>query len=167
MKRLFTTLVFLLCTLSLCQAQNEVDNPSISIAMIASDMDASYNFYTNIIGMVETGGFSIDGSFGEKSGLTGGTPYDVKILKLLDEPHSTEFKLASFGNPKEESGKVIQDKNGVRYITIYLKSTAEVLQRIKDNNIETLGDTPIQLPDGRNFILIQDPDGLFIELIGK
>ncbi|MEW2922440.1 VOC family protein [Muricauda sp. ANG21] len=167
MKRLFTTLVFLLCTLSLCQAQNEVDNPSISIAMIASDMDASYDFYTNIIGMVETGGFSIDGSFGEKSGLTGGTPYDVKILKLLDEPHSTEFKLASFGNPKEESGKVIQDKNGVRYITIYLKSTAEVLQRIKDNNIETLGDTPIQLPDGRNFILIQDPDGLFIELIGK
>lgn len=167
MKRLFTTLVFLLCTLSLCQAQNEVDNPSISIAMIASDMDASYDFYTNIIGMVETGGFSIDGSFGEKSGLTGGTPYDVKILKLLDDPHSTEFKLASFGNPKEESGKVIQDKNGVRYITIYLKSTAEVLQRIKDNNIEALGDTPIQLPDGRNFILIQDPDGLFIELIGK
>ncbi|MFC4219843.1 VOC family protein [Flagellimonas marina] len=167
MKRLFTTLVFLLCTLSLCQAQNEVDNPSISIAMIASDMDASYDFYTNIIGMVETGGFGIDASFGEKSGLTGGTPYDVKILKLLDDPHSTEFKLASFGNPKEESGKVIQDKNGVRYITIYLKSTAEVLQRIKDSNIETLGDTPIQLSDGRNFILIQDPDGLFIELIGK
>jgi len=167
MKRLLLTQIFLVLTLSLCQAQNEVENPSISIAMISSNMDTSYDFYTNIIGMVETGGFSVDESFGKKSGLTGGAPYDVKILKLVDDPHSTEFKLASFGNPKVDTGNVIQDQNGLRYITIFLKSTEAVLQRIKDNNIKTLGDTPLQLPDGRSFILIQDPDGLFIELIGN
>ncbi|MER3376637.1 MAG: VOC family protein [Allomuricauda sp.] len=167
MKRLFLTPIFMVLALSLCQAQNEVENPSISIAMIASDMDTSYDFYTNIIGMAETGGFSIDESFGKKSGLTGGAPYDVKILKLVDDPHSTEFKLASFGNPKVDAGNVIQDKNGLRYITIYLKSTEAVLQRIEDNNIKTLGDTPLQLPNGKTFILIQDPDGLFIELIGN
>ncbi|WP_036386889.1 VOC family protein [Muricauda sp. MAR_2010_75] len=167
MKRLLFTPLFLILTLSLCQAQNEVENPSISMAMIASDMDTSYDFYTNIIGMVETGGFTVDESFGKKSGLTGGSAYDVKILKLIDDPHSTEFKLASFGNPKEEAGEVIQDKNGLRYITIYLKSTEAVLQRIQENNIKTLGDTPLQLPNGKTFILIQDPDGLFIELIGN
>lgn len=167
MKRLLLTPVFLVFALSLCQAQNEVENPAISIAMIASDMETSYDFYTNVIGMVETGGFTVDESFGKRSGLTGGTPYDVKILKLVDDPHSTEFKLASFGNPKEEAGEVIQDKNGARYITIYLKSTAEVLQRIKDHNIKTLGDTPLTFPNGKTFILIQDPDGLFIELIGN
>lgn len=41
------------------------------------------------------------------------------------------------------------------------------MQRIKENNIKMLGDTPVQLPDGRTFILIQDPDGIFIELIGN
>jgi len=167
MKRLLFTPVFLVLALGFCQAQNEVENPSISMAMIASDMDTSYDFYTNIIGMVETGGFTVDESFGKKSGLTGGSAYDVKILKLIDDPHSTEFKLASFGNPKEEAGEVIQDKNGLRYITIYLKSTEAVLQRIQENNIKTLGDTPLQLPNGKTFILIQDPDGLFIELIGN
>ncbi len=120
------------------------------MAMIVSDMDTSYDFYTNIIGMVETGGFTVDEAFGKKSGLTGGAPYDVKILKLIDDPHSTEFKLASFGNPKVDAGEVIQEKNGLRYITIHLKSTEAVLQRIKENNIIKLWETlPYNCPMGK------------------
>lgn len=150
-----------------CQAQAEFDKPYISIGTIVSDLDASLEFYTEIIGMKEVGGFGIDESFGKSSGFTGGTPFDVKILKLVDSPNATEFKLMTFGNKKSPSDQFIQQKNGMRYITLFLKSTEAVMQRIKENNIKMLGDTPVQLPDGRTFILIQDPDGIFIELIGK
>jgi hypothetical protein len=44
-----------------------------------------------------------------------------------------------------------------------------VLKRIKANNIKTLGDTasPQPIGDGLYFVMVQDPDGTFIELIGK
>jgi hypothetical protein len=54
----------------------------------------------------------------------------------------------------------------MQYTTFFIKSTEDIIKRIRENNIEFLGDTPIKLPDGRTFILIQDPDGVFIEIVG-
>ena len=130
-------------------------------------METSLDFYTRILGMKETGGFSIDESFGKKSGLSGGIPFDVKILKVVDDPNATELKLVAFNNEKTSPDKHIQDRNGMQYTTYFPKSTEKILERIKENNIPLLGETPLKLPDGRSFILIQDPDGVFIELIGN
>jgi len=41
------------------------------------------------------------------------------------------------------------------------------LKRIKEHNIKLIAETPTKLDDGRQFVLIQDPDGTFIELIGS
>ena len=40
------------------------------------------------------------------------------------------------------------------------------IDRIKRHNVELLGDTPIPLSSERHFVLIRDPDGTFVELIG-
>ncbi|WP_422348356.1 VOC family protein [Flagellimonas sp.] len=148
-------------------AQTEFDKPYISIGVVVTDLEASLDFYTNVIGMKELGEFSVTDEMGEKTGLTGGIAFDVKVLKLYDAPNATEYKLMSFGNEKNEGEKHIQDRNGMRYITIFYKSLDAVIQRLEDNNITFLNQKSTTIPDGRRFILVQDPDGTFIELIGN
>lgn len=162
-------LISLLLAAGVAQGQNqtEFDKSFISIGVIVSDLDASLDFYTKVIGMKETGGFNVNEEFGQKTGLTGGVSFDVKILKLQDDPNAAEYKLMSFGNEKNASETHIQERNGMRYITLFYKSTDDVLNRLKTNNVKLLGETPVILADGRSFILVQDPDGTFIELIGN
>ncbi len=139
---------------------------TIQMGVVVANLDVSLNFYKNIIGMQEVGGFSVDKDFGKKSGLTNGVAFDVKILKLEDSPSANQFKVVSFNKKKVKPSSYIQDDNGVQYITIFVKSVKPFIEKCKANNIPFLGETPTALPDGRLFILIQDPDGTFIELIG-
>ncbi len=140
----------------------------VSIGVVASDFQKSLDFYTEVIGMSRTGGFDIDHDFGKRSGLTGGEPFSVAILKLKDSPTATEWKLMSFGKGSSHpSQSFIQDDTGMQYVTIFVTSLKPFIQRIKKNKVKMLGETPVQLPDGRHFILVQDPDGIFIELIGS
>jgi catechol 2,3-dioxygenase-like lactoylglutathione lyase family enzyme len=159
--------IILALTFSTVQAQDDYEKTAISIGVVVSNLETSLDFYTNIMGMEETGELDLDGSFGKVSGLTGGKPLLVKILKLKNSPDATELKLVSFGNEKTDVDNHIQDQNGMQYTTFFIKSTENIIKRIRENNIKFLGDTPIQLPDGRTFILIQDPDGVFIEIIGR
>lgn len=151
-----------------CTAQNpesEFESGTIHIGVVVSDLEKSLEFYKNIIGMEETGGFGLDATMGKKTGLTGGEPFDAKILQLKNGDQNTQWKLISF-NKKGAQSKYIQDNTGMRYITIYVNSIKPVLTRLRENKIKLLGDTPIRLSNGKTFILIQDPDGIFIELIG-
>lgn len=166
MKTHYLFCLILALTFSTVQAQDEYERLTVSIGVVVSDLQASIDFYTNIMGMEETGELDLNGSFGKASGLTGGKPLLVKILKLKNSPDASEYKLVSFGNDKTGSDKHIQDQNGMQYTTFFIKSTEDIIKRIRENNIEFLGDTPIKLPDGRTFILIQDPDGVFIEIVG-
>lgn len=145
----------------------EFSSNTIHIGVVVKDLDKSLQFYKDVIGMVEVGGFTVNSEVSKSTGLTGGTAFDVKTLKLIDSEGATEWKLMSFkqkaSHPKP---KYIQDDNGMQYTTIDVSSAKAALKRIKDNNVKLLGDTPTVLPDGRTFILVQDPDGTFIELIG-
>ena len=167
MKHTILSILFLTLSITVGRTQTEYANPTISIGIIVSDIETSLDFYTKIMGMKETGGFSIDETFGKKSGLSGGTPFDVKIMKVMDDPNATELKLVAFGNEKTAPDKHIQDRNGMQYTTYFIKSTDKILKRLKENNVPLLGETPINLSDGRTFILFQDPDGVFIEVIGN
>jgi len=169
MKHILKTALFLITiTMSLSiQSQTDFEQNGISVGVIVSDLEASKIFYTKIVGMIEVPGFSVTDDIGKRTGLTGGLPFDVTVLKLEDTPTASQWKLMSFKkeatHPKQ---KYIQDDTGMQYITIFPKDMAGAIARIKKNNIPTLGETPIQLPNGKTFVLIQDPDGTFIELIG-
>ena len=60
----------------------------------------------------------------------------------------------------------IHSHTGMRYFTLLVKDLTPVLARIKDRKIKLLGETPVPLGASSHFILIQDPDGTFVELIG-
>jgi len=147
--------------------ENDFESGTIQFGIVVSDLQKAIDFYTNVIGMTKTGGFPIDKDFGKKSGLTGGESFDVTILKLIDDPQATEWKLMSFGRkPNHPMPRYIQDDTGVQYVTILVKSMKPFLERIRHHGVKLLDETPVYLEDGRQFVLIQDPDGTFIELIG-
>lgn len=165
-------LLLLLATASLlwfrsAAQTNEFTSETISIGVVVSDLAKSVDFYTRIIGMKKTGGFSVNADMGKRTGLTDGQPVTITVLKLGDSKTATEWKLMSFGksasHPKQNH---LQDDTGMQYITIHVKALKPILQRIKDNNVKLLGDTPISLGGATQFALVQDPDGTFVELIG-
>ncbi len=146
---------------------NEFSNPTIFVGSVVTDLAKSVDFYTNIIGMTKTSEFSVDGQKAKELGLTDGRAIDVTVLKLEDSPQANEWKLMSFGTkPGHKKPNYLHDDTGMQYITILVNHLEPIMQRIEKNNIKILSGKPSDLGEGRLFILVQDPDGTFIELIG-
>jgi len=148
-------------------AQSEFSSGLIGVGVVTKDITKSLDFYLNIIGMTKVGEFDVDENFGNISGLTDGIAFHVDVLKLQDSPEANQWKLMSF--KKEGSHPMpeyIHDDTGMQYITINVNSLDPVLNRIKENNIKLMGETPIPLGEKDHFVLVQDPDGTIIELIG-
>jgi len=167
------TLVIGLCVATKSYTQNTQVVPSnfssklIGIGVVVSDIDKSLDFYVNGIGMVRTGAFKINSDFSKRSGMANGDSAQVIMLKLENSPEANDWKLVSFGKkatkPKQ---KFIQEDAGVQYITLNVKALKPVIERLQKMNVPLLGSTPIQLNRTSQIILVQDPDGTFIEIIG-
>lgn len=159
--------VMLVSTAQKAPAPNDFSNPTIFVGSVVTDLAKSVDFYTNIIGMTKTGAFSVDGTKSKELGLTDGRAIDVTVLKLEDSPQANEWKLMSFGTkPSHKKPNYLHDDTGMQYITILVNHLNPVMERIEKNNIKILSGKPSSLDEVRFFILIQDPDGTFIELIG-
>uniref|UniRef100_UPI003217C52A VOC family protein n=1 Tax=uncultured Draconibacterium sp. TaxID=1573823 RepID=UPI003217C52A len=166
MRKSFFTLFFVL-TVALSMAQSEFSHPGIFVGSVVEDLDKSVKFYTEVIGMTKTGEFSVDKEKATELGLTNQYQLDVTILKLEDSPNATEWKLMSVGTKtKHTKQKWMTDDTGMQYITILVNHIDPVIKRCKKNNVKILSGVPSELGGGRYFILVQDPDGTFIELIG-
>jgi catechol 2,3-dioxygenase-like lactoylglutathione lyase family enzyme len=141
---------------------------TIHIGVVVKDLEESVAFYTDVIGMKKTGGFAVDAEFGKASGLTRGLPFSVTVLKLKDAPDAAQFKLMSFEkDAKTPRSAHIEDALGIQYVTLMVTDLTPVVARIEAAGVPFLGQTPVPLDDGgQHFVLIQDPDGTFIELIG-
>lgn len=169
MKKLSVSLIIAVLFLlsSNTMAQSEFSSGLIGVGVVCKDIDKSLDFYLNVIGMTKVSEFDVDGDFGTSSGLSDGLAFHVDVLKLQDSPEANQWKLMSF--KKEGSHPIstyIHDDTGMQYITIMVNSLEPFLKRIKEHKIELLGDTPIPLGETDHFLLVQDPDGTIIELIG-
>jgi len=150
--------------------QSEFSSKLIGVGVVTSDLDKSLDFYLNVIGMSKTGQFDVDEHFAKSSGLSNGIPFHVDVLKLEDNPDANVWKLISFANAPgsgKPGSKFILDDIGMQYITLHVNSLQPILDRIKGHRIELLGETPVPMDDGHvHFVLVQAPEGTFIELIG-
>ena len=169
MKKLSLILMIALAAIisSDIMAQSEFSSGLIGVGVVCKDIDKSLDFYLNVIGMTKVGEFDVDGDFGTSSGLTDGIAFHVDVLKLQDSPDANQWKLMSF--KKEGSHPMptyIHDDTGMQYITIMVNSLEPFLKRIKQHQVKLLGNTPIPLGETDHFVLVQDPDGTIIELIG-
>ncbi|HSF54334.1 MAG TPA: VOC family protein [Algoriphagus sp.] len=148
-------------------SQSNFSSKLIGLGVVVSDLDRSLDFYVDGIGMVKAYSFTINEDFSKKSGLSNGIPVAVTVLKLENSPEANEWKLMSFGKKQTHPNQeFIQDDTGVQYITINVKALNPVIKRLKEKNVKFLGSTPIPLNEKAHFVLVQDPDGTFVELIG-
>lgn len=172
MKKLIKCFAFLVSLLVASPAfsanpPDDFAKSGFSVGLVVENLRTSIDFYINVVGMVKTGEFSVDGPTAKSLGLSAGDRFDVTVLKLENSEQAAEWKLMSFGKkPSHPRQNFVPDDTGMQYITIFVKSMKPILERIKKYNIKTLGITPTKLDENRDFVLIQDPDGNFIEMIG-
>lgn len=173
-KTIINVMIFAMgfCVVTKTSAQNTQPASNFSSKLIGSgvvvaDIEKSLDFYINGIGMVRTGRFTINADFSKRSGLANGDTAVVTTLKLENSPEANDWKLMSFGKKASHpKSKYIQDDTGVQYITINVKALKPVIERMQKMNVPLLGSTPTPLSRNNQFILVQDPDGTFIEIIG-
>ena len=148
-------------------AQNNFSKSAIGVGLVVEDLEKSIDFYTNVIGMVKTSEFSVSKEKCTELGLTDSYQLNVTILKLEDSEEASEWKLMSLGTKaKHPKQKFISDDTGMQYITLMVNHLQPILDRVDKHGIEILSSKPSQLEENRFFLLVQDPDGTFIELIG-
>ncbi len=169
MKRISLVLIMAVAIcLSSFGGVGDFSSKTIQIGMIVSNLEKSLYFYKEIIGMVqvENARFDVDAEFGKRSGLTDNLPVHVEILKLGIGSEATQLKLMTFGDrATPQENEYIHSHTGVQYLTINVTNLAPILERIKAHNVPLLGETPIAMGEN-SFVLVQDPDGTFVELIG-
>lgn len=166
MKKLIYSL-FLVFAVFLSTAQSEFSHPGIFVGNVVEDLDTSVKFYTEVIGMTKTGEFSVPAAKCKELGLTDKYDLNVTVLKLEDSANATEWKLMSIGTKaKHPKQKWMSDDTGMQYITILVNHLDPFIERCKKHDVKILSGEPSQLSEDRFFILVQDPDGTFIELIG-
>ena len=164
---IFSLLITSLLISGISYAQSNFSSKVIGIGVVVADLERSLDFYVNGIGMIKTGSFTINEEFSKRSGLANGTAAAVTILKLENSPDATDWKLMSFGKKASHpTPKFIQDDTGMQYITINVKALNPIIERLKQMKVPLLGSTPTPLNGKTHFVLVQDPDGTFFELIG-
>jgi len=147
-------------------------NQTIDFGVVVSDIDKSVAFYTKAVGFKQVGAFSVSGSMGKDSGLTDGTPVDIKVLSLGEGAGATKLKLMQFKGVKAKASdeKYIHSTLGYSYITIFVKDTKAAVARAKAAGAKPLAKGPVALPEnlkaGFYLTLLRDPDGNFVELVG-
>lgn len=163
--------VFLIVGLVGCAFQNESSpssaDPTIDVGVVVTDLDASLQFYREVLGMEQRRTIDITEDFGQRSGLTGGQPTEIRVLTLGEGDAATEWKLMSFSDgPDAASESNITDQQGMQYITLHVDQLGPYLERARTQGVEPLGETPIALGEDNHFLLLQAPEGTFVEVIG-
>lgn len=142
-------------------------DPTIDVGVVVDDLDASLQFYREVLGMEQRRTIDISKDFGQRSGLTGGQPTEIRVLTLGEGEGATEWKLMSFSDgPDATSESNITDQQGMQYITIHVDQLGPYLERARTHGVEPRGDTPVALGEDNHFLLLQAPEGTFVEVIG-
>lgn len=139
----------------------------LQIGLVCSNLDRSLDFYKNVIGMQETGGFEVDGQFSTDAALSDGKPFKVRTLKLDAAPGGTTLKLACCSDSTVTAQKFVNETPGVKYLTFEVSSAKAIRERLQQRGIPFLGKSPVDMGEGNELIMVNDPDGVFVEIIGK
>lgn len=163
--RVVMILLFVLAGFNVNAWQNDEELGVLAIGFVVSDIEASEKFYTEIVGMVPSGQFSLDEQWSKDAGAANDKPFSVKMFKMKNRPSATILKLAYFDKTeKQKAKKGIDVSSGVNYLTFSYPSLDPVLERIENAGIELVGDVQ---RDGYRIIFIKDPDGMYVEMIER
>ena len=147
----------------------EFTKPTIDIGMFAQDPDRTAAFLTNAIGFRELPSFAVSAELGKKIGLVNNHPFVIRVFTLGEGEDATRLKVVSLPKVegKKPDQKYLESTYGIRYLTLYVTDMTRALERLKAEKVTLLGESPVDLGGGTLLVAFQDPDGNFIELIGK
>lgn len=137
-----------------------------AFGLVVHDIEASEHFYGDILGLVESGGFSLDEQWSKDAGAANNEPFSVKEYKLQDTATATVLKLAYFEKPvKKLDISSINQQSGVNYITLFFSAQAfnAILKRLDEAGIKKTGWVKRK---GYQLFFVKDPNGVFVEVVG-
>lgn len=150
----------------------EAARSTIDVGVVVGDLDRSIDFYTKVLGFDEVPGFPVPEDFCRKVGLTNGSALEIRVLTLGSGPSATRLKLMSLPEtkPQKPDNRFIHSELGYSYLTLQLTTLGPVRKRLEASGEKPVAQSPVPLPgagpDGAHLLMVRDPDGNLIELIG-
>jgi catechol 2,3-dioxygenase-like lactoylglutathione lyase family enzyme len=152
-------------------APSDFPRETIDVGVHVSDIEASAHFYTDVIGFTEVDGFEVTADFCTAAGLTDGQPLRVRVFVLGEDESATQLKLMEVPDveTKKSDNAYVHSQLGYRYLTIMVDDVNAMLGRLRAAGSGPVADGPVLIgddPSGDYLIVVRDPDGNLIELIG-
>ena len=144
-------------------------DPVMDLGVVVSDLDAAIAFYTQVVGLQKTGGFTVGPEFCSAAGLTSGHALNITILTPNGDPQATQLKLMSVpeAGSRPADNRWVPSQLGFRYLTFFVDDLSAAQDRIRQHGAVLASSSPVPLGDGRSLILVRDPDGNLVEIIGR
>ena len=146
---------------------------TIDLGVVVSDLGKSLAFYKGVVGFSEVEGFKVAGDFPKKVGLTDGAPLAIHVLVLGEDETATKLKVMQVKSAKPArviKQKFIHTATGFSYLSIFVTDVDAVLERAKKAGHKPYAQSPQRLPEGLPqdvcLLMLKDPDGNFVEIIG-
>ncbi len=150
--------------------EKDFSRKTIDLGVVVRDLEKSGKFYTDVIGFTEANGFSVPAEFCNQAGLTDQQPLTIRVFVLGAGEDATKLKLMELpqAKPKPADQRFIHSQLGVSYLTIFVSDIDAALERIRKGNAKLASKGAVALPGNNQLflVLVRDPDGNLIELIG-
>ena len=155
----------------LCQESSTVpvfSSPVLDLGMVVQDLDASAAFYGKVLGCKEVEGFSVASPFATSIGLVDQMDVTARVFLLGEGERQSRIKMMSFPKAKADKSdqRFIHSTLGFSYLTLHVVNLDASMKRLKAAKIPFEGETPVPLGGNNALLVVRDPDGNFVELIG-
>ena len=166
--------LFILSTLIVSAVEkSNFANQTIDIGIVVTDIEKSLQFYKEVVGFQEKDGFKVSGKFPKLVGLTDGTELNIHVLRLGDENSSTKLKLMQVAGKKPTrivKQPYIHSTAGFSYLTLFVNNVEKVISQAEKYGYQPYAQSPQVLPEGLPqdicLLMLKDPDGNFVEIVG-
>ena len=147
--------------------KSEFSRTTIDLGMVVGDVEKTAVFYREVLGFKELSGFDVSAQMADDTGLTDNRPFKVRVFALGDEPTATKLKIMTIPGAglKKVDNQYIGSSLGFRYLTINVADLTRPLERLKQHGVAPVKE-PYRLGGNSYLILVKDPDGNTVELIG-
>ncbi len=145
----------------------EFSRTTIDLGMVVRDVEQTAKFYTEALGFKEVSSFDVSASMANDTGLTDNRPFKVRVFALGDEPTATKLKIMTIPGAglKKVDNQYLGSSLGFRYLTILVSNLTKAMERLQQHGVAPVKE-PYRLGGNNYLILVKDPDGNTVELIG-
>ncbi len=127
----------------------EPGKDSLDLGIVVSDINASLNFYQNILGL----------KFIEERPATSGTMYRLRF-------GTSDFKVIKPFTIPAKGPVGIPNQLGFRYVTFIVKNLSEICEQLKSKGVEFVMPLKESRP-GTRLAMVKDPDGNIVEFVQR